>query len=235
MTNIIHFDGFGDNADIRVTKDGRYSVYDVIKFCGKGGVGSVWQRLVAKFPALEKTPRYKFSGQGSRETPVFSLPEVFWLIRFLSGDTNSVSCCPQHFLEKGAFVTEFAFRDALKLFYEECDEVVESEVRCPVGIADLVTTSTVIEVKEISMWKQAIGQSIVYSMCLSLYPEVAFYGDSRKHDFNLVLEYCTSLRVACSIWDLADGTAFRFLLGKGSWSVTNQDAITRVLQVEKTN
>ena len=48
--DIIRFDGFDEQ--IRMTNDGRYSVYDVIQFCGKKGQAEVWKRLCAKFPEV---------------------------------------------------------------------------------------------------------------------------------------------------------------------------------------
>lgn len=39
------------------------------------------------------------------------------------------------------------------------------EVPCSSGRVDIVTSEEVIEVKEISKWKQAIGQVLVYKTC----------------------------------------------------------------------
>ena len=72
MTNLIKFDGF-DGSEIRVTDDGRYSVFDVIAFCGKKSQSEVWKRLCVQFPeVLTKCDNFKFPGKGQRETPVAS-------------------------------------------------------------------------------------------------------------------------------------------------------------------
>jgi len=92
MTNIIHFDGFGDNADIRVTEDGRYSVYDVIKFCGKKNPHQAWSGdnrgngLVSTFPeVIQKVENFKFTGRGQRETPVATRENILYIIGLLPG------------------------------------------------------------------------------------------------------------------------------------------------------
>jgi len=86
MTNIIHFDGFEDNTDIRVTNDGRFSVYDVIKFCGKGGERKVWSRLVERYPeVVPKCHNFKFPGRGQRNTPVANRENILYIIGLLPG------------------------------------------------------------------------------------------------------------------------------------------------------
>lgn len=85
MSNLIKFDGF-DNGEIRVTEDGRYSVFDVIKFCGKGGERKVWERLCTQFPeVVAKCHNFKFSGQGQRETPVAGREGILYIIGLLPG------------------------------------------------------------------------------------------------------------------------------------------------------
>lgn len=72
MTNLIRFDGF-DDAEIRVTADGRYSVYDVIRFCGCKGERKVWERLAERYSEVVTfCHNFKFAGKGQRETPVAS-------------------------------------------------------------------------------------------------------------------------------------------------------------------
>lgn len=87
MTNLIRFDGF-DDAEIRVTPDGRYSVYDVIRFCGCKGQWEVWKRLAVAFPELlTKCEEYKFAGRGgaARPTPVASRESILQIIGLLPG------------------------------------------------------------------------------------------------------------------------------------------------------
>jgi hypothetical protein len=86
MTNIIHFDGFGDNSDIRVTPDGCFSVFDVIKFCGKKNPRDTWKSLCASYPeVVGKTDNFKFDGQGQRETPVATRESILYIIGLLPG------------------------------------------------------------------------------------------------------------------------------------------------------
>lgn len=70
MTNIITFDGF-ENSDIRVTPSGEYSVFDVIKFCGKKNPRDAWNTLLTQYSeVVAKTDNFKFPGRGQRNTPV---------------------------------------------------------------------------------------------------------------------------------------------------------------------
>ena len=85
MTNLIKFDGF-DGSEIRVTDDGRYSVFDVIAFCGKKSQSEVWKRLCVQFPeVLTKCDNFKFPGKGQRETPVASREGILYIIGLLPG------------------------------------------------------------------------------------------------------------------------------------------------------
>ena len=72
------FEDFGD--EVRVTPDGRVSVYDAIAFStGHKNPYQVWSELTARIPVfLQKTEEYKFDGKGgkARLTPVVTL-EVF--------------------------------------------------------------------------------------------------------------------------------------------------------------
>lgn len=225
MTNIIRFGGF-ENSEIRVTEDGRYSVLDAIKFCS--GVKDIqrinraWKQLCIDFPSLSLCPFHKFDGRSKTETPVLNFEEIVLLVRQIRESAKQQNPV---FVKSSQCAAEFAFRDALRDFYIECEENVVTEYRCDAGIADIVTDTTVVEVKAIYNWKSAIGQCVVYASCLNRFPEVAFYGCSKKDNFNKILDYCTKLNVACSIWDTANGDAFAFLYGQGSWTVTNQDVL----------
>ena len=90
MSNLITFDGFSD-AEIRVTPDGRFSVYDVIKFCGCKSHHEVWKRLVAGFPELiTECEEYKFPGKGgaARPTPVSDRAGILQIIGLLPGSVG---------------------------------------------------------------------------------------------------------------------------------------------------
>lgn len=78
-SNIISFDGFPE--EIRMTEDGRYSVYDVIRFCGKKSQSEVWKRLLAQYPdVVAKCENLKFPGPGQRETPVAGREGILYII-----------------------------------------------------------------------------------------------------------------------------------------------------------
>ena len=87
MTNLIKFDGF-DNSEIRVTEDGCYSVYDVIRFCGQKNPHQPWKRLCEQYSELlTKCEEYKFPGRGgaARPTPVASRENILYIIGLLPG------------------------------------------------------------------------------------------------------------------------------------------------------
>ena len=83
--NLISFDGFND-AEIRVNEDGYYSVFDVIKFCGKKNPHDAWKSLSEHHPeVIGKTENFKFTGKGQRETPVANRENILYLIGLLPG------------------------------------------------------------------------------------------------------------------------------------------------------
>lgn len=85
MSNIVRFDDL-DNAEIRVTDDGRYSVFDVIKFCGKKGEREVWKRLTVQYPELvTKCDNTSFGGKGgaAKATPVAGRENILYIIGLL--------------------------------------------------------------------------------------------------------------------------------------------------------
>ena len=85
MTNIIHFDDF-ENSEIRATEDGRFSVFDVIKFCGKKNPRDAWKSLANEYiEVVAKTDNFKFSGRGQQETPVANRENILYIIGLLPG------------------------------------------------------------------------------------------------------------------------------------------------------
>ena len=85
MTNIITFDGF-ENSDIRVTPSGEYSVFDVIKFCGKKNPRDAWNTLLTQYSeVVAKTDNFKFPGRGQRNTPVATRQNMLYIIGLLPG------------------------------------------------------------------------------------------------------------------------------------------------------
>ena len=67
--NLISFEEISD-SEIRVNENGYYSVFDVIKFCGKKNPHDAWKSLTDQHPeVIGKTENFKFAGRGQRETP----------------------------------------------------------------------------------------------------------------------------------------------------------------------
>ena len=91
MTNLIRFEDFTDSG-IRITDDGRFSVFDVIEFCGKKNPVQVWSGdnrangLTSKYPELpQKVEDFKFPGRGQRFTPVANRENILYIIGLLPG------------------------------------------------------------------------------------------------------------------------------------------------------
>ena len=83
MTNIIHFDDF-ENSEIRATEDGRFSVFDVIKFCGKKNPRDAWSGLQTQYPEIAlKIHKVKFSGRGQQFTPVATKLVILEIIKII--------------------------------------------------------------------------------------------------------------------------------------------------------
>lgn len=61
-----------DNAQIRRTSEGRFSVYDLISISGtKKDACVVWKTLVDRYPeVLERVNNFQFPGRGQKPTPV---------------------------------------------------------------------------------------------------------------------------------------------------------------------
>ena len=84
MSDIVSFEGF--DGKVRVTEDGRYSVFDVIAFCGKKSQHEVWKRLTAQFPELlTYCEQYKFPGPGRGGSPVTGREGILQIIGLLPG------------------------------------------------------------------------------------------------------------------------------------------------------
>ncbi|MGA0200137.1 MAG: DUF559 domain-containing protein [Prochlorotrichaceae cyanobacterium] len=74
MANLSVFAGEFDGSTIRVTEDGRFSVYDVLvafKVCDQPNCQKTLKRIQDKYPeVVQKNDNLKFPGRGQRETPV---------------------------------------------------------------------------------------------------------------------------------------------------------------------
>jgi hypothetical protein len=74
-------------GEIRVTNDGRFSVFDTIRVVGgKKDPYNTWIRLCEGFPeVLTKCQDLKFPGRGQKETPVADTEGIFYIIGLLPG------------------------------------------------------------------------------------------------------------------------------------------------------
>lgn len=84
MNNLISFDGF--DGKVRKTEDGRYSVFDVIQFCGKKNPRATWDRLCETYEeVVAKADSFKFPGRGQQGTPVANRENILYLLGLLPG------------------------------------------------------------------------------------------------------------------------------------------------------
>jgi len=85
MTNIVRFNDLSDSG-IRLTDDGRFSVLDVIEFCGKKNPSDAWKALSDQHSeVLGKSDNFKFPGRGQRFTPVANRENILYIIGLLPG------------------------------------------------------------------------------------------------------------------------------------------------------
>jgi very-short-patch-repair endonuclease len=117
MTNIIRFDDFS-NSEIRVTEDGRYSVYDVVKFCGKQNPRDAWNDLKKKYPeVVGKTETHKFPGRGQQETPIADRYVMTEILEILRCSPTQESITSNKFYPK----TEDQIISVLKKAFHDCE------------------------------------------------------------------------------------------------------------------
>lgn len=82
--NNLTLSGYGE---IRVSDDGRYSVFDVIEVIGgKKNPRDAWKVLTEGFPeVVGKTDNFQFPGAGQRKTPVANNEGILYIIGLLPG------------------------------------------------------------------------------------------------------------------------------------------------------
>lgn len=186
-----------EDGAIRVTPDGQPSVFDIIRVLGgQKSPTKVWLRLVVANPEVKSwTKGHLFPGRGQRLTPVLKDPSKAEAI------FNLASCSRREKAAKdvgiSSPITEKALQRGIALFLAECGESPRQYVPCSTGIADIVSNTYVVEVKNVSGWKGAIGQAIVYASELGKFPEVALFG---KGNFELAMKTCTQIGVGCSCY-----------------------------------
>lgn len=215
-----------DDGQIRVTPYGQPSIFDMIRVLGgQKHPYQVWERAKKALPEAASWVEYHhFPGRGQRPTPVLldltKADEVLELTRIWAKSS------PKRIgnLIAPVSITERNIHRAVFQYLEECGDNPREYVACRSGIADIVTDHTVIEVKDASLWKAAIGQAIVYGHELEKYPEVALFG---KADFARILEVATELSIACSCYPSDSSLTQAMLQNTGAATFDNIAAVTR--------
>lgn len=87
-----------NNAKIRKTEDGRFSVYDLIRLAGgQKNPREPWKRLQEAYPeVVTKCDTFKFNGKGQNNTPVATLENCLYILGLLPGE------CGKSYREKAA-------------------------------------------------------------------------------------------------------------------------------------
>jgi len=209
--------GFADSG-IRITDDGRFSVLDVIKFCGKKNPAQVWSGdnrqngLTSKYSEVaQRCDSFKFPGRGQQFTPVANKENILCIIGLLPG-----ALLLQGFesLSKVLAITKDEYSQFLFRFPQKAKRpsrfVLEKdvqlslqaliggilEVKTPAGDIDLLTADQVIEVKRVNDWKSALGQILVYG---KYYPShqkrIHLFGETQTSYLELIRSHCSTLNV----------------------------------------
>lgn len=221
-----------DDGSIRVTAAGQPSVFDMIKVLGgQKNPRRAWADLIETHPeVVDWVGLYKFPGRGQRYTPILSaIEKAEELVAMAKLWTTHEPTTFNNLIYPRA-LTERNLQQVIVDYLKECGEHPQEYVRCTAGIADIVTTYTVIEVKCVSLWKAAIGQALVYSRVFQLFPEVALYG---RGNFPLVLETCTSMGIACSCYPSDSSLTAGMLKGLGAPTYDNLDDIGHGLKTAR--
>jgi hypothetical protein len=71
----------------------------------------------------------------------------------------------------------------------------EAEVETPAGSIDLVSKDKIIEIKEISKWKHAVGQILCYSHYVAKSKEIYLFGES-DIDRQIIMDNCAQLCIS---------------------------------------
>lgn len=80
-----------ENAEIRVTEDERYSVFDFIQVVGNykvSGVRKAWSRIIERYPEIcDQITQYSFGGRGgaAKKTPVIDKQGLLYILGVLPG------------------------------------------------------------------------------------------------------------------------------------------------------
>jgi len=211
MTNIVRFDDFADSG-IRLTDDGRFSVLDVIKFCGKKNPSDAWKALSDQHSEVpQKVEDFKFPGRGQQFTPVANRKNILYIIGLLPGalsltefdllskvlgmDGNEQAQFLLRFPQKAKRPSRFGLEKDVQLSLQALIGGIV-EVRTLAGNIDLLTADQIIEVKDVKAWKSALGQILVYG---EYYPShqkrIHLFGETQTSYLELIKSHCSTLNV----------------------------------------
>ena len=169
-------------GEIRVTEDERFSVFDTIRVIGgKKNPHETWKRLCDDYPEfLLKCQDFKFPGKGQRETPAATqdvLNEIIQLLPTIKKEVGGKTVYKR---------SEEYYRCKL---HKKLGGV--TEVCTPVGRIDILTSTEIIEVKDVKSWKSALGQIEVYS---DYYPShqkrLHLFGTCHSSFLELIKQHC---------------------------------------------
>lgn len=104
---------------------------------------------------------------------------------------------------------EFKFQDALSNLKPRKSILIEKEIQnrlhielnaqmeveTPVGFVDLVTEEKIIEIKEISRWKHAVGQILSYGVFVKKSKCIYLFGEADAIDVNNIYKVCNELNI----------------------------------------
>lgn len=89
MVNLANFTGDFEGMAIRVTEDGRFSVYDVLVafgVCDKPHCQQTLNRITGDYPEVNpKIVNLKFPGRGQRDTPVANEESIYQILMLCPG------------------------------------------------------------------------------------------------------------------------------------------------------
>jgi len=216
MTNIVRFDDLSDSG-IRITDDGRFSVLDVVKFCGKKNPSSVWggderrDGLIGRYPELaDLCDSFKFPGRGQQFTPVANRENILCIVGLLPG---ALSLPEFELISKVLGITNDEYAQFLLRFPQkkrassrELEKDVQLnlqssiggilEVRTLAGTIDLLTADQIIEVKRVNDWKSALGQILVYGQYYPSHQKrIHLFGESQESYLSMVRKHCSKFKV----------------------------------------
>ena len=205
------------NSGIRITGDGRFSVLDVIKFCGKKNPVQVWSGdrrengLSSRYPDVaDLCDDFKFPGRGQHFTPVSNKENILCIVGLLPG---SLLLHEFEMLSKALRITKnesaqflLRFPQKIQIPLQELERKARLNLqgsiggilgaRTLAGTIDLLTASQIIEVKDVNDWKSALGQILVYGQYYPSHQKrIHLFGESQEQYLLMVRKHCSDFNV----------------------------------------